>query len=88
MNYLTVVFVLVGIGILVRNKTLAEKLGSFYAHRFSATFGGLAHFLGWDDPTRPFNKFMYRSFVITAAIIFLIFAVAAFMGTNFVGPSA
>jgi hypothetical protein len=54
---------------------------------FSAAFGKLANALGWDDPTRPFNRFMYRGFVITAGLILLIFAFAALSGTKFVGPS-
>ena len=77
-----------GLAVLIWNKSLSEKFGAFYAHRFSLAFGRLAHFLGWDDPNKPFNKFMYRGFVITAAIILLIFAFAALTGTNFVGPSA
>ena len=88
-NYLiSFIFATAGITILWFNRSLAEKLGVFYSNRFSMTFGKLANLLGWDDPNRPFNRFMYRAFVITAGIIFLIFAIAAFGGTNFVGPSA
>ncbi len=89
MNYLfATVLALAGVGILIRNKTLAERLGAFYARRYSATFGKSARFLGLDNPNTSLNKFMYRGFIITAGIILLIFALAAFMGTNFVGPSA
>jgi hypothetical protein len=89
MNYLlAIVFAVVGLGILVKNKNLAEKLGSFYARRYGATFGKPTHLLGLDNPNTTFNRFMYRGFVITAGIIFLLFAFAAFFGTNFVGPSA
>jgi hypothetical protein len=88
MKYLLVVtFAIAGIVILIWNKSLSQKFGAFYAQRFSLQFGTLAHFLGWDNPSKRFNKFMYRGFVITAAIILLIFAFAAFTGTNFVGPS-
>src|SRR5215470_1930544 len=85
--FISLIFALVGILVLVFNKSLSEKLGVFYSHRFSMTFGKLANILGWDDPTRPFNKFPYRGFVIMAGIILIVFAVAAFFGTNFVGPS-
>jgi hypothetical protein len=89
MNYLlSAVLAIAGIGILIRNKTLSEKLGTFYARRYSATFGKPARVLGLDNPNTPFNKFMYRAFVITAGIILLVFAAAALFGTNFVGPSA
>ena len=89
MNYiLAIVFALIGIGILFKNKTLAEKFGFFYARRFNATFGKLATSLSLDNPNTTLNKFMYRGFVLTSGVIFLIFALAAFMGTNFVGPSA
>ena len=87
-NYLlSAVFAIAGIAVLTWNKALAEKLGAFYAHRYSATFGKLAHFLGLDDPNTPVNRFMYRGFVITMGIILLIFALAAFFGTKFIGPS-
>jgi hypothetical protein len=89
MNYLlAAAFAAIGITLLIWNKPVAEKLGAFYSRRFALTFGKLAHTLHWDDPSRPFNRFMYRGFVITGGIIFLIFAVVAFFGTNFVGPSA
>jgi hypothetical protein len=88
MTYLlSVICAISGIAILVWNKTLSEKLGGFYAQRYSAAFGKLAHFLRLDNPNTPFNRFMYRGFVITAGVIFLIYAIAAFLGTNFVGPS-
>jgi hypothetical protein len=32
------------------------------------------------------NSIMYRGFVITTAIIILMFSLAAFFGTNFIGP--
>jgi hypothetical protein len=89
MNYLlSAVFSVAGISILIWNRPLSEKFGAFYSRRFVDAFGKLAHLLGWDDPNKPFNIFMYRGFVITAGIILLIFAFAAFTGTNFVGPSS
>jgi hypothetical protein len=89
MNYvLGVIFTAAGIATLIWNKSLSKKFGAFYARRFSVAFGKLARFLGWDDPNKPFNRFMYRGFVITGGIILLLFAVGAFLGTNFVGPSA
>jgi hypothetical protein len=88
MNFLlATVFAIAGIGVLARNKSLSDKLGKFYAGRFGATFGNFAHVLGWDDPNRSFNKFVYRGFVISAGLIFLVFALAAIFGTNFVGPT-
>jgi hypothetical protein len=89
MNYLlATAFAVVGVALLVWNKPLSDRFGAFYSRRFSVTFGTLAHLLAWDDPNRRFNRFMYRGFVITGGIIFLIFALAALSGTNFVGPSA
>jgi hypothetical protein len=88
MSYLlAVVFALVGAAILVWNKPLSQHLGSFYSRRFASTFEQLAHLLKWDDPARPSNKFLYRSFVVVAGLMFLVFALAALTGTNFVGPS-
>jgi hypothetical protein len=81
MNYfLAAILAIAGIAILMWNKVLSEKLGVFYSQRFSATFGKLAHALGWDDPTTLLNKFMYRGFVITVGIILLVFAFAVFFG--------
>lgn len=89
MNYfLAAALAIAGIAILIWNRTLAEKLGGFYARRYVATFGNIAHYLGLDNPSSALNRFMYRGFVITAGIILLIFALAALFGTNFVGPSA
>jgi hypothetical protein len=89
MNYLlSALFTVAGIAILIWNKPLSEQFGRFYSQRFASTFGKLAHILGWDDPNRAFNRFMYRGFVLTAGIILLIFALAALTGTNFAGPSA
>jgi hypothetical protein len=89
MNYiLATAFAVAGVSLLVWNKPLSDRFGAFYSRRFSVTFGTLAHLLAWDDPNRAFNRFMYRGFVITGGIIFLIFALAALSGTNFVGPSA
>jgi|SRR5215471_9855065 len=88
-NYIiSFIFAAVGITIIIFNKSLSEKLGAFYSRRFALTFGKLAHFVRLDDPNRSFNRFLYRGFVITAGIIFLVFAIAAFGGTNFFGPSA
>src|ERR1700730_17974647 len=88
MNYLlAVVFGMVWICLLIWNKPLSDKFGKFYARRFASTFGGLAHFLGWDNPDKPFNRFLYRGVVVALAVILLIFAIAALTGTNFVGPS-
>jgi hypothetical protein len=79
MTYLlAAILATVGMGILIWNKLLSEKLGSFYSRRFSVTFGKLAHVLGWDDPTTAFNKFIYRGFVITVGIILLVFGITAF----------
>ena len=88
MNYLlSAVLGMAGITILVWNKTLSQKFGEFYSPRFSATFGKLAHYLGWDDPTKPFNRFMYRGFIITAGIILIILALAAFFGPIYIGSA-
>jgi len=89
MNYLlTIVFAATGIGVLVWNKDLSRKLDDFYSRRFAATFGQLASTLGWDKSSSPFSRFLYRGFVIAAGIILLVFAFAALMGTNFMGPSS
>ena len=87
MNYpLTIIFAAAGTAVLVWNKDLSRKLGAFYSQRFVTTFGQLAFTLGWDNSSSPFNRFLYRGFVIAAGIILLIFAFAALVGTNFVGP--
>jgi hypothetical protein len=89
MNYLlATIFAAVGITIVTWNKPLSDHLGAFYARRFLNTFDSLARFLRWDDPKNPFMGFVYRGFVIALGIIFLLFAVAALFGTNFVGPPA
>jgi hypothetical protein len=89
MNYiLAAMFGVISVALFVWNKPLSEKFAVFYSRRFAVTFGRLAHILRWDDPNMPFNRFMYRGFVIMGGIIFLIFALAALTGTNFIGPSA
>jgi hypothetical protein len=89
MNYLlAIIFAVGGITILIRNNSLSEKLEAFYARRYSANFGKLAHLLRLDDPNTRLNRFMYRRFIITAGLILLIFALAALSGTNFAGPPA
>jgi hypothetical protein len=89
MNYLlAIIFTMGGIAILIWNNSLSEKLGAFYARRYNANFGKLAHLLRLDNPNTRLNRFMYRGFIITAGLILLIFALAALSGTNFVGPSA
>jgi hypothetical protein len=81
MNYfLAAILLITGVAILIWNKPLSERLGEFYAQRFGATFGKLAHFLGWDDPTTLFNRVMYRGFVITVGIILLVFAFTSVVG--------
>jgi hypothetical protein len=88
MNYLLgLSFTVVGVVILVWNKSLSEKLGAFYARRYRASFGKVAHFFHLDDPNARLNRLMYRGFVITAGLILLIFAFAALTGTNFVGAA-
>jgi hypothetical protein len=89
MNYvLDIAFALAGGSILIWNKPISDKFGAFYAHRYSATFRKLAQFLRLDDPNTRLNRFMYRGFVITTGIILILFSIGAFLGTNFVGPSA
>jgi hypothetical protein len=78
--FLAAILAIAGVAILVWHKPLSEKLGIFYSQRFGATFGKLAHVLGLDNPNAPFTKLMYRGFVITAGIIFLVFAFTAFFG--------
>lgn len=88
MNYiLSIIFFASGAATVFWNKSLSRKLGMFYAQRYKATFGNASHFLHLDDPNAFFSRFMCRGFVLTAGIILIIFAVAAFTGTNFVGPS-
>jgi hypothetical protein len=88
MSYLlATAFAVVGVTLLIWNKSLSDKFGAFYSRQFDVRFGQLANLFAWNDPNRPFNKFMYRGFIITGGIIFLIFALAAASGTNFVGPS-
>ena len=86
--FLAIVLAIAGLGILIWNKPLSKRFGAFYSQRFGMTFGKLARYLRWDDPTRLFNRFLYRGFVITAGVILLIFAFAAFFGPIYVGSAA
>jgi hypothetical protein len=89
MNYfISFIFAVAGIAVILYNKSLSQKIGAFYSRRFNRSFGALAQILRVEDPNGPLNRFMYRGFVITTGIIFLIFALAALFGTNFVGPSS
>jgi hypothetical protein len=87
MNYLlATAFAVVGVTLLIWNKSLSDKFGAFYSRQFDVRFGQLANLFAWNDPNRPFNKFMYRGFIITGGIIFLIFAIGE-TTTGLVGSS-
>ena len=89
MNYLlAIILAVTGIAILIWNKSLSQRLSIFYSRRFSATFGKLAHYLGSDDPNKPFNRFIYRGFVLTAGVILLVLAFTAFFGPIYIGSAA
>ena len=89
MDYLlAAILAIAGFAVLIWNKALSERFGIFYSQRFSATFGKLVHLLGWDDPKTPFNRFMYRGFVITVGLILLVFAFTAFVGPIYTGSAA
>jgi hypothetical protein len=89
MNYLLGVLCLIaGALVLLNSKRLSTRLGKFYANRFSATFGRLAHFLGWDSPNKPFNVFLYRAVVVFFGLFLLIMAFHSFFGTIYLGSAA
>jgi hypothetical protein len=89
MNYLLgILLSIAGAVVLLNNKRLSIQLGKFYANRFSATFGRLAHFLGWDSPNKPFNVFLYRAVVVLFGLFFLIIAFNSFFGTIYLGSAA
>jgi hypothetical protein len=87
-DFFSLFFTVMGVVIMVRNKSLSEKLGAFYARRYRASFGKVTHFLRLDDQNTWLDRFMYRGFIITAGPLLLIFAFAALTGTNFVGPAS
>lgn len=83
MSYaLAFVLALLGLTILFWNKPFAIKMGDFFARRHSGTFGRLATYLGWDDPNRPFNRFLYRVIVIFVGIIRVDNGVPRLLRTN------
>jgi hypothetical protein len=89
MNYLLGLFLsIAGVLVLLNNKRLSTRLGNFYASRFSATFGRLAHFLGWDNSNKPFNVFLYRAVVVFFGLFLLIMAFHSFFGPIYLGSAA
>src|SRR5262245_9494770 len=88
MNYfLAFVLAVSGLAVLTWNKTLSIRFGRFTAHRHSVTFGRLAHYLGWDDPNKPFNVFLHRSLVILFGLFLLLMAFHAAFGTIYTGSA-
>jgi hypothetical protein len=89
MNYvLALALAVAGLAILIRNNELSIRFGRFFAQRHSMTFGRVAHSLGWDDPTKPFNVFLYRSVVIFFGLFLLLMAFHALFGTIYTCSAA
>ena len=76
-----------GISVLIWNRTLSRQFAVFSAHRYSNTFGQLAHNLGWDDPQRPFTLFLDRALVILLGISLLIMSFHSFFETIYTGSA-
>lgn len=88
MNYLlSLVFVIGGVVILLKNKSLAVSLGNFTARRHKATFGRLAHYLGWDNPNKPSNILLHRILIIFCGFFLIILAFHFFFGTVYIGSA-
>lgn len=89
MNYVFgMILSITGALVLINSKGLSTRLGVFYANRFSATFGRLAHSLGWDDPTKPFNALLYRAAVIIFGVFLLVMAFHSVFGPIYLGSAA
>ena len=89
MNYLLgVILAAAGIGVLIWNRSLSNRFAHFSAHRYSMTFGRLAHALGWDDPTKSSNVLLYRTLVILLGRFLLIMSFHSFFGTIYIGAAA
>jgi hypothetical protein len=89
MNYLLAfVLAVAGLAILIWNRKLSTDFGRFFARRYSMTFGRIAHYLGWDDPNKTFNVFLYRSIVFFLGLFLLLMAFHAAFGTIYTGSAA
>ena len=88
MNYIIgLIFLIAGLATLFWNKSLSNRFVRFSAHRYSQTFGQLAHSLGWDDPENRFMVFLHRLLVVLLAMLLLIMAFHSFFGTIYTGSA-
>jgi hypothetical protein len=87
MNYiLGGVLALAGIAVLIWNKSLSERWLAFNAKQVGA-FGRLASFFSWDDPNRPFGRFLYRLLTIMLGLFLLLMAFHSFFGAVYIGSA-
>jgi hypothetical protein len=88
MNYIVgVILLTAGLATLFWSKSISNSFIKFSSHRYSRTFGSLAHSLGWDDPKNRFMIFLHRLLVIMLGILLLILAFHSFFGTIYTGSA-
>jgi hypothetical protein len=86
MNYpLALVLAVVGFSVLLWSRTLSDRFLQFSAHRYSVTFGKLAHDLRWDDPTNPMMVWLHRLLVVILGCFLLLMSFHFFFGTIYTG---
>jgi hypothetical protein len=82
MNVLgALVLVAGGLSCIVWSRKLSDGLSKVYSREFRRQFGQYATERGWDDATRPFNKFLYRGMVVLFGLFLLIVAFHVYVGT-------
>ena len=88
MNYiLGISLAVAGIAILIWNRSFSAGWLAFNANQAKG-FGRLASYLGWDDPNRPFTRFLYRLLTIMLGLFLLAMAVHSIFGVFYVGSAA
>jgi hypothetical protein len=87
MNYLLgIILGAAGLAILIRNRSFSTAWLVFNADQ-AKSFGRFASFLGWDDPSRPFTRFLYRLLTIMLGLFLLAMALHSIFGTVYVGSA-
>ena len=88
MNYiLSIILAVVGIFVLLRNKSASVWLRQFFSTRFNES-GGANTVFGSIDPNKPVNAFTYRMVVIFAAIFMLVMAFHFAFGPIYTGSAS
>jgi hypothetical protein len=88
MNYvLGAILATAGLAVLIWNRSFSASWLAFNANQ-AKHFGGLAKFFGWDDPNRPFTRFLYRLLTIMLGLFLLVMAFHSVFGTVYLGSAA